>query len=281
MEGPFFCAAKPANPEPSYATVARTRTEAASAGAWSSNSVTGAGTYPRSMGAITCYPVAPTGVCSPPKVVVGMPRRGVRPEGGTVNRVRHRWFGAVVGAVAAGVLVVLLATPGGAQSAPPSTKPAAPATPATPGAPGAPTITSATGGNEKAEVTWKASIKQGAAPAAKYEVTPYRGSAAQPSVTVDAPATTATVTGLHNKAKYTFKVTAIDAQGVRSKQSIASTAVTPKGSGMVAWYRRKRYWAVALVVLAALVALGVFFFRRGKKITSAAPAAPSTVPEAS
>jgi hypothetical protein len=177
----------------------------------------------------------------------------------------------MVGAVCAGLLVAMLAMPAGAQSAPPTTAPAAPNT--QPAAPGAPTITSATAGNQKARVTWKASPKQGVPPASKYEVTPYRGTVAQPPVTVDAPATTATVTGLHNKAKYTFKVTAIDAQGAKSKASIASKAVTPKAPGFT-WYKSKRVWAAGLVVLGALAAGGVFFFRRHK----AAPAAPSTPP---
>jgi Fibronectin type III domain len=170
---------------------------------------------------------------------------------------------------------VLLATPAGAQSAPPTTKPAAPKT--QPTGPGAPTITSVTAGNEKARVTWKASAKQGAPPAAKYEVTPYRGTVAQPPVTVDAPATTATVTGLANKAKYTFKVTAIDAQGATSKASIASKAVTPKAAGFT-WYKSKRIWAGGLVVLAALAAGGVFFFRR-RKPAPAAPPTPSDLPQ--
>jgi hypothetical protein len=203
-------------------------------------------------------------------------------------RPRHHSFGVVVGAVCAGLLIALFASPAGAQSAPPSTEPAPPTTKAAPPTttkpaapktqtegPGAPTITKATAGNEKAQVTWKASAKQGAPAATKYEVTPYRGKVAQPTVTVDAPATTATVNHLANKAKYTFTVTAIDAQGAKSKPSIASKAVTPTAPGFT-WYKSKRYWAGGLVILAAIAAAGVFFFRRHKK--TAAPAAPSTTP---
>jgi hypothetical protein len=212
-------------------------------------------------------------------VAVGTLRWGAT-IGGIVNRVRHRSFGTVVGAVCAGLVLVVLARPAEAQSAPPSTQSAPPTTkPAAPKAtqpegPGAPTITSVTAGNEKAHVTWKASTKKGAPPATKYEVTPYRGKAAQPPVTVDAPATTVTVTGLANKAKYTFRVTAIDAQGTKSKESLPSNVVTPKAPGTT-WYKSKRYWAAGLLVLAAIVAGAVFFFRRSKKT---APAAPSTEP---
>jgi sensor c-di-GMP phosphodiesterase-like protein len=132
-------------------------------------------------------------------------------------------------------------------------------------------------------VTWKASTKKGAPEATKYEVTPYRGTAAQTPVTVDAPATTATLTGLHNNAKYTFKVLAVDAQGHKSKESIVSAAVTPKASSSTAWYKRKRYWAVGAVVLAVLVGLGLFFFlRKGKKPTeSPSTPPPATVPQTS
>jgi hypothetical protein len=132
-------------------------------------------------------------------------------------------------------------------------------------------------GEQKAVVTWKPSAKKGATEAAKYEITPYRGDVAQPPTTVDAPATTATVTGLHNGAKYTFKIAAVDAQGHKSKESIASRAVTPKGSSSSAWYKRKRYWAAAFVVLAVLIGLGLFFFlRRGKKPGPEASGTPDT-----
>jgi hypothetical protein len=194
-----------------------------------------------------------------------------------VKRLRNSSFGAIAGAVCAGLLVVLLATSAGAQSAPPSTESAPPTTkPAAqtqPEGPGAVTITKVTAGNEKAQVTWKASNKKGAPAAARYEVTAYRGKVAQKPVTVDAPATTATVTGLANKAKYTFKVTAIDAQGTKSKESIASNVVTPKASGLI-WYKSKRVWAAVLVVLAALVAGGVFFYRRQKKTSAETPSVP-------
>jgi len=199
-----------------------------------------------------------------------------------VRRLRHRSYGTVVGAACAGLLVLVLATSAGAQSAPPTTqaappttKPAAPKTPTE--GPGAPTITKVTPGNQKVTVTWKASAKAGATPAAKYEITAYRGTVAQPPVTVDAPATKATVTGLANKAKYTFRVAAIDANGAKSKQSIPSGAVTPTAPGRT-WYKSKRYWAAALLIIAVLVAGGVFFYRRHKRTASDAPATPSSAP---
>jgi Fibronectin type III domain len=207
-------------------------------------------------------------------------------QGGKVERLHHRRFGTVAIAALAAVFLVVLSARADAQSAPPTTpttKPTTPTTkPATPAteAPGAPTITAVTSGNQKAEVAWKISEKKGATQATKFEITPYRGKDAQPSVTVDAPATTATVTGLHNNAAYTFKVVAVDSQGHKSKDSLASKVVTPKASASSAWYKRKRYWAVAFVVLAVLIGLGLFFFlRRGKKPTeeeslSTPPAAP-------
>src|SRR5262249_54201720 len=109
------------------------------------------------------------------------------------------------------------------------------------------------------------------------EVIAYRGSVAQPPVTVDAPATTATVTGLANKAKYTFRVAAIDAKGAKSKQSIPSSAVIPTAPGRT-WYKSKRYWAAGLLILAVLAAGGVFFYRRHKKSAADAPATPSSAP---
>jgi chitodextrinase len=144
-------------------------------------------------------------------------------------------------------------------------------------------ITSVSSGNQKAEVEWKPSAKKGATEPTKYEITPFRGTQAQQPTTVDAPATKATVTGLHNNAKYTFKVVAVDSQGHKSKESIASKAVTPKASASSAWYKKKRYWAVAFVVLAVLIGLGLFFFlRRGKKPAEESPSPPpAPVPQTS
>jgi hypothetical protein len=188
------------------------------------------------------------------------------------------------------VFLLVLSARADAQSAPPSTpttkpksttpttKPASSTEPA----PGAPAIETVTAGSKQAVVTWKPSAKKGATVATKYEITPYRGTDAQPPVTVDAPATTATITGLHNGAKYTFKVAAIDADGHKSKESLASKAVTVKGASSTAWYKRKRYWAVGVLVLAVLIGLGVFFFlRRGKNATpsESTPPPPAPIPE--
>jgi hypothetical protein len=97
------------------------------------------------------------------------------------------------------------------------------------GAPGAPTGVSATAGNASATVSWTAPLSGGTP--TSYTVTPYIGTAAQPTTTVSGspPATSATITGLTNGTSYTFTVTASNSSGT-SSASAPSNAVTPSNS---------------------------------------------------
>jgi len=177
-------------------------------------------------------------------------------RGNKVKRVRLRGIEAVVGTLFAAVLLVAFTAAADAQT----------------GVPGKPTDVSATAGNQQVKVEWKAPTSTGASEITGYKVTPYRGTAAQPAVTLDSPDTSTTVTGLHNNAAYTFKVAAINAAGTGAL-SDASEAATPKGPGKSAWYKQKRWWAAGLVVLIALIVIAVFAFRPKKpKPAESAPA---------
>ena len=93
-------------------------------------------------------------------------------------------------------------------------------------APGQVTNVKATAGTGSASLTWSAPASGGAP--AKYTITPYLGSEAQPTTTVSGtpPATAATVTGLTAGASYTFTVTAANTVGA-GLASEHSNAVTP------------------------------------------------------
>jgi hypothetical protein len=100
-------------------------------------------------------------------------------------------------------------------------------TPSAPTVPAAPTGVTATGGNAAATVSWTAPANGGSA-ITSYTVTPFIGSAAQPTLTVAGtpPATTTTVLGLSNGTTYTFTVSATNAVGT-GPASAVSNAVTP------------------------------------------------------
>ena len=74
------------------------------------------------------------------------------------------------------------------------------------------TNVSATAGVGQATVNWSAP-RQAAARLTSYRITPYIGSTAQAPVSVAAPATSKTVTGLSAGITYTFTVTAVNAVG--------------------------------------------------------------------
>jgi hypothetical protein len=89
-------------------------------------------------------------------------------------------------------------------------------------APGQVTGVSATPSYESADVSW---TPPAGGNATKYKITPYLGSTAQPSTTVNAPATSATVSGLTSQATYTFRVQASNLNGA-GPDSPASAPVT-------------------------------------------------------
>jgi hypothetical protein len=97
--------------------------------------------------------------------------------------------------------------------------PSAPAQP-----PGQVTNVSATAGLGQATVTWTAPSSGGAI--ASYRITPYIGATAQTPVTVNAPATSKTITGLTGGTSYTFTVAAVNEAGA-GPESSPSNAVTP------------------------------------------------------
>jgi hypothetical protein len=89
-------------------------------------------------------------------------------------------------------------------------------------------MVSATPGNTSATVSWMVPGSDGGSVITRYTVTPFIGVDAQTPVTVPAPATGTTVTGLTNNISYTFTVSATNAVG-DGPASPASNAVTPSG----------------------------------------------------
>ena len=91
--------------------------------------------------------------------------------------------------------------------------------------PGQVTNVSATeSGSTSARVTWTPPSSGGTP--TSYRITPYVGTTAQPSTTVAAPATSKIVGGLTSGTTYTFRVTAVNANG-SGPASSASNPVTP------------------------------------------------------
>ena len=90
--------------------------------------------------------------------------------------------------------------------------------------PGPATNVSATAGPAAATVSWTA--PSGGTPVDTYKITPYVGSTAQASTTINAPATSATILGLTPGTSYTFKVQPRNVDG-SGPTSAASNAVTP------------------------------------------------------
>jgi Domain of unknown function (DUF4082)/Fibronectin type III domain/Bacterial Ig domain len=108
----------------------------------------------------------------------------------------------------------------------PESTPSNSVTPTGPTPPDAPTAVSASGGSAQATVNWTTPSSDGGSPITSYRVTPYIGASAQTPVTVTAPATSKTVTGLTNGTAYTFTVAAINSVGT-GPESTPSNSVTP------------------------------------------------------
>lgn len=112
----------------------------------------------------------------------------------------------------------------------PASAPTPPVTPReepAPTPPGAPTDVRATAGNAQAVVSWTPPAGTGGRPIRRYRVVSSPGGV---SVTVDAPATVATVAGLANGTAYTFTVTAANDAG-EGPASAPSAPVTPAAAG--------------------------------------------------
>ncbi len=92
--------------------------------------------------------------------------------------------------------------------------------------PGAPTAVSATAGAGQATVNWNAPANDGGAAITSYKVTPYIGANAQTPVTVSAPASSKTISGLSAGTAYTFTVAATNSVGTGADSS-PSNSVTP------------------------------------------------------
>lgn len=94
--------------------------------------------------------------------------------------------------------------------------------------PGAPTTVAATGADSSATITWSPPSNDGGSAITSYTVTPRDSAGERPAVTVAAPATKVTITGLVNGTSYTFTVRATNGAGT-GPASAASNAVTPAG----------------------------------------------------
>ena len=104
------------------------------------------------------------------------------------------------------------------------------------GAPTPPTGVMATVADSSAGVSWTAPSSTGGSPITSYVVTAYDGCTIQGSMTVTGspPATSMTFTGLTNGTAYTFKVTAVNANGA-GPPSAASNVVVPAGATSPSW----------------------------------------------
>ena len=85
-------------------------------------------------------------------------------------------------------------------------------------------VSAAEGGRTSANVTW--TPPSGGGPVNSYRITPFAGGTAQTPKDVNAPASSASVTGLTTGTTYTFRVQAVNANGP-GPMSAASNAVTP------------------------------------------------------
>jgi hypothetical protein len=102
-------------------------------------------------------------------------------------------------------------------------------TPLTAVIPTAPLSVTAIPATRQAQISWSAPQSDGDAALTTYIVTPYIGTTAQPSTTVSAASTSATITDLTDGSAYTFKVQAVNSVGT-GPASTASNATTPQAT---------------------------------------------------
>ncbi|MDT0542893.1 glycoside hydrolase family 44 protein [Streptomyces lonegramiae] len=143
-----------------------------------------------------------------------------------------------------------------------------------PTAPGTPTAGAV--GSDRATLSWAASTA-GSSPVATYQVYSGDPAGAAPVATVDAPATSATVTGLSPATAYTFRVVAKDTAGRSSPPSapVRLTTTTAPAATCTVDYRVSNDWGSGFTSTVTITNKGPalngwqlgFSFTGGQKVT--------------
>jgi len=144
-----------------------------------------------------------------------------------------------------------------ARDAPPPPPPAAP-----PAAPGAPTNVSATPGDHSATVSWQPPVSDSGAPITGYTVTAHDSTGAAVGSCTTSGALTCAISGLTNKAAYTFTVVATNGAG-GGPASVKTAPATPTlGRGLPVTGRS--FDGLLWLALASLI-LGVACLRLARR----------------